>query len=243
MKCLAIDVGNSRIKWGIYSNGWLQLDAVELAYAESLQQAWSSFKDIDRVIAVNVAGPHIQSLIENWLNPLRSPVEWVVSAPILGGIKNGYLEPEKLGIDRLVGMIAAWHHSKRPVVVVACGTAITVDAVDHRGHFLGGLILPGKKLGSRSLAEGAYGLEILSGQYSPFPVQTGDAIYSGLIEAVCGAVERMAGRLQVITHTRPSIILGGGDAGLIGAHLQIEYEYHEYLVLNGLVCIRDEPDA
>jgi len=239
MKSLAIDAGNSRIKWGVYSSGWLQIEAVDTSAPEPLEQAWSLLKDIDRIIAVNVAGPKIKDLIICWLGHLHCPIEWVKSCASLGGIKNGYLDPEKLGADRLVAMIAAWDRVRRPVIVAGCGTTITVDAVDKRGHFIGGLILPGKKLMSRCLADGAYNLLNLSGVHAPFPVTTGDAIYTGIIEAACGAIERMHKRLSNVSPEYPAIILGGGDASLISTYLQMEHEFHEYLVLNGLVSIGD----
>ncbi|HVC50017.1 MAG TPA: type III pantothenate kinase [Burkholderiales bacterium] len=243
MKLLAIDAGNSRIKWGVYSDGWLQISTAETTSPETLHREWSFLEGIDKIIAVNVAGPKIENIITSYLEPLRCQIDWVRSSSSLGEIKNGYLDPKKLGADRLAAMVAAWDRARKPVIVADCGTTITVDAVDGRGHFLGGVILPGKDLMKRYLAESAHNLKILPGKHILFPVTTGDAIFTGSIDALCGAIERMHKRLADVSIVTPALILGGGDADLISPYLQIEHECHEFLVLNGLVSIGDNPYA
>jgi type III pantothenate kinase len=70
------------------------------------------------------------------------------------------------------------------------GTAVTVDALDAEGHFLGGLILPGFGLMLRALEQGTAGLRVPTGEVVDFPTNTSDALMSGGAYAIAGAIER-----------------------------------------------------
>ena len=76
------------------------------------------------------------------------------------------------------------------------GTAVTVDALDHTGRFLGGLILPGFGLMLRALEMGTAGLKAPTGEAVDFPTNTSDALMSGGSDAIAGAIERMHRKLQ-----------------------------------------------
>jgi pantothenate kinase type III len=68
-------------------------------------------------------------------------------------VRNLTREPGRVGADRLAQASAAWHRARGACVVVSMGTAITVDVVDTRGVFRGGLIAPGLRLMARALHE------------------------------------------------------------------------------------------
>ena len=116
------------------------------------------------------------------------------------GVTNGYDHPTRLGADRWVAMIGArWRvlsrGAPRPALVVMVGTAVTVDALDADGRFLGGLILPGFGLMLRALEMGTAGLKVPTGEVVEFPTNTSDALMSGGAYAIAGAVERMHRKL------------------------------------------------
>ncbi len=77
------------------------------------------------------------------------------------------------------------------MVVVLIGTAVTVEAIDTEGKFLGGLILPGHGIMLRALESGTAGLHVPTGEVREFPTNTSDALTSGGTYAIAGAVERM----------------------------------------------------
>ena len=62
-----------------------------------------------------------------------------------------------------------------PVLAVMVGTAVTVDAIDQDGRFLGGLIMPGFGLMYRALESGTAGLKVPTGEVRDFPTNTSDA--------------------------------------------------------------------
>ena len=77
-------------------------------------------------------------------------------------------------------MIGAYHRmlsqgAPRPMVVVMVGTAVTVEAVDAQGKFLGGLILPGHGIMLRAMESGTAGLHVPTGEVRLFPTNTSDA--------------------------------------------------------------------
>jgi type III pantothenate kinase len=127
-----------------------------------------------------------------------------------------------------------------PVVVVNAGTAVTVDALDAEGVFRGGVILPGLRLMLQALAEHTAGLKMAPGTYQDFPTNTGDALYSGAMQAIAGAIGEMRARLA--SDAGPAkCLLAGGAAKEIAPHLGDGVEVVDSLVLEGVLALSDAP--
>jgi len=114
---------------------------------------------------------------------------------------------------------------------------MTVDALNGEGLFLGGCIIPGAALMRDALARDTANLALRAGKFSYFPDNTGDAITSGAINALAGAVERMALYLRESTGAEPRIVLSGGDASLVEERLNAQGAVVDNLVLEGLLHI------
>ena len=158
------------------------------------------------------------------LRPLSIPVHWIVAAADACGVKNSYSNPQQLGTDRWAALIAAWQHYHAPCVVANAGTALTVDALaldeeTQQGIFLGGLIVPGFRLMQESLTQGTAGIAALPGHSQDFPANTGDALHTGALSAMAGAVESMLVKLQQHEGCQPRCIVSGGDAALLAEAL------------------------
>jgi type III pantothenate kinase len=124
-------------------------------------------------------------------------------------------------------------------IVINAGTAVTIDALDADGRFLGGLILPGLRLMLRALAENTSALRMAPGSFTPFPDNTPDALYSGAVQAVTGAIEQMRARLA--SADRPvRCFLAGGAAPEIAPHLTGAVEVVDNLVLEGVLALAGE---
>jgi type III pantothenate kinase len=117
---------------------------------------------------------------------------------------------------------------------------MTVDALTGDGDFLGGIIVPGFDLMHEALASKAARLSAERGAPAQFPRNTPDAITSGAIQALCGAIERMAAAMASAGHADPTLVLGGGGAGMIARHLGRPAHVVDKLVLEGLVRIAME---
>ena len=166
---LAIDIGNTRLKWTLYDRAApgaraLAGGAEFLDHIERLGEGeWAGLPVRPAaMIGCVVAGDHVRRRAEEQIDEAFDlPASWVVSSTEEAGLVNGYDHPTRLGADRWVAMIGARHRmlgaqraagaGPRPMVVVMVGTAVTVEAVDAEGRFLGGLILPGHGIMLRHL--------------------------------------------------------------------------------------------
>src|ERR1700741_1537830 len=191
MRILAVDAGNSRIKWGLWDAGWLRQDSVAKDDAPLLASAWQHLDGPRYVVASNVAGAQVTEWLNVWARSQGLTVRWVTSQSEQCGVSNGYREPAQLGADRWAALIAARHFAGGAALAVSAGTAVTIDALTQEGEFLGGLIVPGLDLMASVLARGTAGLPRAPGVIAQFPESTADAIASGAMQSVCGAIERM----------------------------------------------------
>jgi type III pantothenate kinase len=132
-------------------------------------------------------------------------------------------------------LIGAWNLHRGPCVVVNAGTTVTVDALDGGGVFLGGMIVAGADLMRGALARNTAGLRPRPGRFAYFPSRTADAIESGAVNALAGAVERMVRFMQEAGAPPPLMMLSGGAAQVIAPQLNGAVEVVDNLVLEGLV--------
>jgi type III pantothenate kinase len=154
-------------------------------------------------------------------------------------VRNGYLQPTQLGSDRWAALVAARHLTGGAALAVNAGTAVTIDALTQEGKFLGGLIVPGLDLMAAALARGTAELPLAAGVIAQFPGTTADAIASGAMQSVCGAIERME-RAMAERGLEPQILLSGGGARIIRSHLGRPARLVPNLVLEGLRVIAAE---
>jgi type III pantothenate kinase len=241
-RILAVDAGNSRIKWGVYEGGeWLVQGAVATARAGRLRVHWSRLPRPDAVICANVAGARTARALAAAARGLGHRVRFVRSAAAQCGVRSAYRRPGTLGPDRWAALIGAWHLYRGPCVVAGAGTALTVDALSSEGVFLGGFIVPGERLMRAALARHTAALGLRSGRYTYFPVNTADAIASGALNALAGAIERMERHMRQAGQAVPLLVVSGGAARLIAPLLNGAVEVVDNLVLEGLVRIAREP--
>jgi type III pantothenate kinase len=126
----------------------------------------------------------------------------------------------------------------RPMVVVLVGTAVTVEAVDARGAFLGGFILPGHGIMLRALESGTAGLHVPTGEVREFPTNTSDALTSGGTFAIAGAVERMVTHLRDRCGEEPVRYMTGGAGWKMTPAMSLQFELVESLIFDGLLVIQ-----
>lgn len=242
---LLIDAGNTRIKWAQLneSGDWLRSGILPVGQASGLPELFAGSRDIRQIWASNVAGEEVARHIRNI--GAGQPPRFIAAREAQCGVRNGYADAAQLGSDRWAALIAAWHLVRGKCLVVNCGTAITIDALSGQGEFLGGLILPGVELMQRSLADATDRLKSVhlqpgQGKYAQFPLNTADALYSGAIQAGCGAIQRQHGLLD---DDDAPVILSGGAAGMLRENLGLPLQDVDNLVLQGLQLISQEPSA
>ena len=238
MRVLAVDAGNSRIKWGLHDGeGWLVQGWMATSGAVGLAGAWARIPRPDAVVASNVAGDGARKAIAGAAHRLRAPARFVASRARQCGVASSYDSPGQLGADRWAALIGAWHLFHGPCVVVNAGTAMTADALSGEGVFLGGIIVPGIELMHAALERGTAKLKPGKGRFAYFPARTADAIASGALNALAGAIERMQRFMREAGESTPLVVVSGGAAGTLAAQLNVPAEVVDNLVLEGLLRI------
>lgn len=247
---IAIDIGNSRVKLGLFRES---PDSTALP------------RCADRV-AVPIADPDLFPRIERWLlkhpfaeetrigsvNPLMREQllkHWPAqrNRPVTSGqppeqwIANLTQFPERVGQDRLANALAANRLRGRaqPAIIIDAGTATKVDLVDASGAFRGGAILAGLAITAAALAQRTAQLpDIETRQFAVPPTPVGDetiaAIQSGLYWGHVGAVRELVTRISESLEGKPLILLTGGAAPVLAPHLP-DVVSVETLTLQGIL--------
>jgi type III pantothenate kinase len=249
MSFLAIDVGNTRLKWAVYQApvpgaALLAHGAEFLENIDKLADGpWAALERPSHVLGCAVAGDAVKKRVEAQMEELWDvPAQWVYASANEAGLANGYDHPGRLGADRWVAMIGAWHRmlaqgALRPLVVVMVGTAVTVEAVDAAGRFLGGFILPGHGIMLRALESGTAGLHVPTGEVREFPTNTSDALTSGGTYAIAGAVERMVQHVRAHCGCEPACFMTGGAGWKMAPSMSVSFELVDSLIFDGLLEI------
>lgn len=246
MTFLAIDVGNTRLKWALYQSPHplSPLLAQGAEFLENIEKladgAWATLMPPDRMLGCIVAGDALKRRVQEQMEIWDVTPQWVVSSAAEAGVTNGYDYPSRLGTDRWVAMIGAWHRTlsqgpARPIVIVMVGTAVTVEALDASGKFLGGLILPGHGIMLRALESGTAGLHVPTGDVCEFPTNTSDALTSGGTFAIAGAVERMVQHVRTHCAAEPKCIMTGGAGWKMAPSMSVQFELVDNLIFDGLL--------
>lgn len=218
---LLIDIGNTRIKWA-------RLDEKGLSEQSAAPHAgWTSGQLIEqmfhfdetpaRVLVANVSGPRMAGLLSEALRQ-RWQIEatFAASSPQACGVRNGYSDYRKLGVDRWLGVIAAHAMQSRSACVVSVGTAMTIDGVTAAGDHLGGVIVPGPDLMCSSLMRNTSDIQkhsqegLVDGKL--FANNTLGAVRQGAMHALAALIERAIDSMRGALHEPPALLLTGGAA-------------------------------
>ena len=251
MTFLALDVGNTRLKWAQYASrsrgaALVAQGAVFLENIDKLAEGdWRELTAPKHILGCIVAGDAIRRRVVEQLDLWDARPSWVVPGAAEAGVVNGYDFPARLGADRWVAMIGARHRvlasgTAKPCIVVMVGTAVTVEALDETGRFLGGIILPGHGIMLRALESGTAGLHVPTGDVENFPTNTSDALTSGGTFAIAGAVQRMADNLAQRCGQQPVCIMTGGAGWKMAPSMSIDVELVESLIFDGLLEIAQQ---
>lgn len=251
MKALLLDVGNTRIKWGVLDGGEIHKTghiALQKLRDQGLGVLTSRLPGkVDAVLASNVAGQTFATRLSGVIGMhCGCDVHFAKSEREACGVRNGYKQPRRMGVDRWVAMIGAWAELQSTCIVVDVGTAVTIDALDSDGRHIGGQILPGVSLMCAALAASTSDIPAVTGRIPTaasgldiFGDNTARAVRNGAWNAVVGAVERSITTLRSNAYD-PLVVLTGGDASRMLTALGAESLHRPHLVLQGLARMLDD---
>lgn len=250
----AVDIGNSRIKVGLY--GRRDIDIVP---EKELPKAQRSFDLVPSLDGFDQLGdwllPQRAHELSWWIGSVQRTyasqlIEWLRNrnAGQMVLIASGDLplvvslpRPDMVGIDRLLAALAVnrVRPTDRPAIIVGLGTAITVDLVSVQGAFLGGAILPGIAMAARSLHEFTDLLPLLDMTRLAEPptalgTDTIEAMQSGIYFGAVGGIRHLIGLLSSTAGQEPQVYLTGGAAPSVAGLVAPDAVYVRHLTLAGI---------
>ena len=241
---LLIDLGNTRLKWAFWDGVEFRPGgAIAHAGERSLDFAslWKDILGVDTAWVASVAVPALDAQLTQSLRAsgihethfVRSPAEAC-------GVRNAYAQPERLGVDRFLSLIAAHAQAREPTVIASCGTALTLDALAADGTHLGGLIAPAPELMRGALLGHTARLgELTSGHIVELADNTVDAVESGCWLAASALIERFVARSAQGFGVAPALVLSGGGAPRLAELIALPWRIDTELVLRGLARFAD----
>lgn len=243
-----MDAGNTRIKWRLREQrgkGWHTL-AEDSVFAEhkvpsvfielGKQLEKLPMGRVDRMLVSTVRGEGFKTVFssvmtEKWhLQP-----EYATVTAATGGVRNGYEDPAKLGVDRWLAVVAAYAQTQAACCVVDCGTTITVDRVEADGQHTGGYIVPGLHLMRDALATRSKALATAPRAWeSAAPgSSTLAAVHNGILAMALGFL-RDIHEQDLRAGREVQWFLTGGDAVHLVRHLDWSCRQVPDLVMDGL---------
>ncbi len=241
---LALDVGNTRITVGIFRGRRLDFRGSILTYAASscsallrglLRKGRADPREIEGVIVSSVV-PKATLSLKKALKTLRLPRPFVLGEKLEAPVVNRYRIPSQVGQDRLVNAAAAYFLYGGPAIVVDFGTAITVDLVNRRREYLGGLIVPGVEIALEALTNRAALLPKI-GLTRPKEFlgrDTVSSMRSGLFFGYGALCDGIVKRLKARYAPRAKVIATGGHSPLIAPYCRTIQIVNPDLTLHGL---------
>lgn len=244
-RVLLLDAGNTRLKWAVVEWGadelnapatepWLAQSAAHYDALEALPARWQQSGALSACHGVSVAGDSANAAVQKLLASIALEPQWHQASAAACGVENRYQPPASLGADRWAALVGARQRTRDACLVVSAGTALTIDALNAGGQFVGGLIIPGLYRMRQALAHSTALVGEQYGTLRELPDNTADAVETGLVMALTGAIEKMNLRLARLGDTPAHCLLTGGDAAILQAALPFPTEVAPSLVLEGV---------
>jgi type III pantothenate kinase len=246
---LLVDIGNSRVKWACITEEGLTdgayFERSKSGIKAALNKHWKNLTDIESIYVSNVAGEKIAKQLTEWAQKKwQLEPNFIVSESKRFGVTNAYEQPEKLGVDRWLGLIAARQHARVATCTIDCGTAITVDVITRNGEHQGGLILAGLGLIRSSLISNTDALteSVDETEIKTLATNTYSAIQVGSLYSITATLEQLIADLKEQFDNRIRFIITGGDAEQLLKMLPENVAHYPDLVLKGLAYYARQKD-
>ncbi len=233
MSALLLDIGNSRIKWRQGDIHGIANDVAEL------WQQCANLRQAQHLIGCAVASPELQTQISQlFAQRWQATTAWLKVSRRALGIQNHYLNLDEQGCDRWAAILgASQRFPQQNLLVISAGTALVIDSLTAEGDYLGGTIAPGLGLMKAALHQATARLPFAKGKIQSFPQATIDAIETGCLRAILGAIEIAKAELEKQHNSEAKIMLFGGDAAILEALLNGKAIAVDNLVLDGLAAL------
>ena len=250
MNILAIDIGNTNIKLGLYlDDAKVSITSIK---GDDREKLFDCLNDLwqevpfaprskepvrDGVIVVSSVKPAWTEVVEKMCEDSLNEKIKVIGREIALPMEMGVDDYHQVGTDRVVAAAAAYAVVQDAVVVADFGSAVTIDLVDEQGVFLGGTIAPGFGIAAKSLHENTAQLPLVEVKTPNDPVgaNTNDAINAGLYYAAVGMLRAVTEKYAEQIGKWPQTIITGADAEIIKKDCDFVDTWVSDLTVTGIV--------
>jgi len=247
---LAVDVGNTNVTFALFDGERLEADWRVTSHrertADEVAVELRELFDLRGLEFGIVTGVVISSVVPN-LNPalLEASRRYLHCEPVMvgPGVKTSVRvraeNPREVGADRIANALAAFTKYGGPVVVIDFGTAVTYDAINAEGDYLGGAIAPGVEISLDALVSQTAMLRRVE-PVAPDSVigrNTVTSIQSGLVWGFVAQVEGMVARMVKELGGSAHVVATGGQAALVAGLTHVIEKTDPLLTVEGLRLI------
>lgn len=229
---LSIDIGNTRIKAGLFNGDKL----LEIKHFDSLNRLLSE-KDFIKKAKQGIIGSVVDGL-DSDVQALQSiiPIQ-VFTTKTKIPLKNLYQSVSTLGSDRLSASIGAYFlYPDKNVLTIDAGTCIKYNFCNNKNEYIGGAISPGITMRFKALNHFTSKLPLIEEDYS-YRALIGNTTKTSILSGVLnGAICEIDGLINQYQQQFPDLIcvLTGGDSEFLSERLKSSIFVHQNLVLKGL---------
>lgn len=235
MHNLAIDIGNTRIKFGLFSGEQCLDTAIYACEKTEDWQSWLTNHLAENIILSSVGSQKVTRYISDFLKKInRKPTELNYETPV--PIIQGYQTPSTLGKDRLAAVVGAYAlFPNTNCLVIDAGTCITYDFIDESGVYHGGNIAPGIQMRMRAMHDFTARLPLPERKWADDWIgkTTKSALQNGSLFGILLECEgyMLRGKQRF---GNMNVLLTGGDSQILAEKLKSQIFVNQNLVLHGL---------
>ncbi|MZR64187.1 type III pantothenate kinase [Alcanivorax sp. DP30] len=242
---LFVDVGNTALKWRIRNGHEVRQGGCRH------ERRWDAVVDAveglstpcEAVWVASVAGAESDRDIASALQRKTGVMpQFYYSRGEDFGVTSCYPEPRRLGVDRWVAMVECYQRYGAGIIV-DCGSALTIDAVDASGRFLGGYIVPGLGMLRGALLRDTADVHVEAGAAQlGLGKSTGECVHNGLLRMSVAFVTEVVLELRQVLDDTCKVLITGGDASALIDAFKFDCAHVPDLVLDGLERIAAEKE-
>ena len=236
---LIVDVGNTFVKFAVYSNVNL-IHKISFELSEFKKEYESLKKDFPKIKCAIISS--VGRLSKKQIEIIDEDLKVLeLSSKTKLPFKNLYKTPKTLGVDRIALVSASVNQfPDKNVLIIDAGTCITYDFITDKNDYLGGAISPGIRLRYKTLNNLTANLPLLETDQPKTIIgdSTESSIHSGV---VFGVIKEIDGIINQYRQEYPdlTVILTGGDAKFLSNQLKNSIFANSNFLLEGLNFILD----
>lgn len=235
MKNLCIDIGNTRIKIGVFDDGaMLHSDTF---YTQSVSEVEALIKKYKIATAISSSTRKSVSAYEKRVAAIVPLTRLSHNTAV--PIENTYRTPKTLGKDRLAVVVGCTKvYPNTNCLVIDAGTCITYDVITAEGKYLGGNISPGLRMRAEAMDTLTSTLPLVEPKYNADYLgrDTTSAMQNGIVYGTLSEIESLIAMIRKDIGA-VNVIITGGDAPFFADLLNSKIFVHSFLVLEGLDVI------